>query len=147
MSKSEAVKVGKETVSNKNSSYNDIKDQKKPDEKHLNTKALPAIVMLAGGGTVAITVFVRHFSVLNILIAIFIGLVVFLIIGDIIKAIFDHVVLVDKNAVGKDGEMIEKSSGTDKNESEEDSVRDEPSEGKDTQNSENMTAENDAAAK
>lgn len=87
-------------------------DDKHNTAVHLKTKPLPAIIMLLGGAAVTIDVFVKHFSILNSLTAIFVSLIVFLIIGDIVKMIFDKVELPNQKAVGKDGEMIEKGQGT-----------------------------------
>lgn len=79
-----------------------------PKPVHLKTKPIPAIIMLLGGAAVAVDVFIQHFTVLNFLIAVFVSLLGFLFIGEIVKLILDRIELPNKNAVDKDGEMIEK---------------------------------------
>ena len=84
-------------------------EKKRTAPEHLKTKPVPAIVMLIGGAAVTINVFVRHFSLLDALICIFISLLIFLIIGDVAKMLLDRIELPNRYAVSKDGEMIEKN--------------------------------------
>ena len=101
----QALKEAKQKLSEQ---VKEAEEKKRNAPQHLKTKPLPAIIMLLGGAAVTIDVFVKQFSVLDSLIAVFLSLVIFLIIGDIVKMIFDRVELPNKNAVDKDGEMIEK---------------------------------------
>ena len=94
-------------------------EEENPDEEeevveplHLRTKTVPTIVMLFGGGTAAIFTFVRHDPLLTSLEIIFVALVIFLVLGDIIKLFLDTIEIEPPD--GKTGEkdkVIERSSG------------------------------------
>lgn len=60
---------------------------------HLKTKTIPAIVMLLGGLVTSIYCFVRQYSVLMTLSYVFASLVIFLIVGGIVKLILDKITL------------------------------------------------------
>lgn len=79
---------------------------------HLHTKTIPTIVMLFGGGAAAIFTFVRHDELLTSLEIIFVALVVFLVIGDLIKLLLDRIQIEvpEENSAEKD-KVIERSTG------------------------------------
>ncbi len=92
---------------------NDEGSQDEEDQKqkplHLRTKTVPTIVMLFGGGAAAIFTFVRHDSLLTSLEIIFVSLVVFLILGDIIKILLDGITIeVPEHETDNDDKVIEK---------------------------------------
>ena len=60
---------------------------------HLKTKTIPAIVMLLGGLVTSITCFVRRYTVMMTLWRVLLALVVFLILGGIVKFILDKITL------------------------------------------------------
>ena len=74
----------------------------KEEELHLKTKLIPAIIMLTAGAATAIMAFVRHYPVLLMLELTLGALVVFLIVGEIVKMIFDGVVVIKRFAVVDD---------------------------------------------
>lgn len=86
--------------------------KKKADEEpkplHLKTKTVPAIVMLAGGLVAAVCVFVRQTELKTALVIIFVSLLAFLVVGDIIKIFLDRIELLTPDMVDADGNVIEK---------------------------------------
>ncbi len=93
-----------------------IDEEAKEDEEeqkhkplHLRTKTIPTIVMLFGGGAAAIFTFVRHDSLLTSLEIIFVSLVIFLALGDLIKIILDSITIeVPEKEEDNDDKVIEK---------------------------------------
>ncbi|MCR4909544.1 MAG: hypothetical protein K5985_12005 [Lachnospiraceae bacterium] len=84
-------------------------------EIHLKTKTIPALVMLLGGSVTAVSCFVRHFPVIMMLEGILISLVIFLIVGEIIKMLLDRIVIKppekeEQDEEKSDGEVIEKTA-------------------------------------
>ncbi len=88
------------------SDSNDFKDE----SEKLKTKPVPAVVTLLGGAVVAIDVWIQKLPIRTALITILISLVVFMVIGDIIKLKLDRIVVPKKKEVDDEGEMIEKGS-------------------------------------
>lgn len=64
-------------------------EEKEPEKLHLKTKTIPAIVMLTAGLIASVVTYIQHFPLLNSLVIIFVTLLVFLIIGDVIKSVLD----------------------------------------------------------
>ena len=90
----------------------DEEEQKKPP-LHLRTKTVPTIVMLFGGGAAAIFTFIRHDSLLISLEIIFVSLVVFLVLGDLIKILLDGIAIeVPEKETDNDDKVIEKEGET-----------------------------------
>ncbi len=91
-----------------------------PEEEHLNTKALPAVVMLLGGAATAISCFVREYPLMRMLVVIFFSLVLFWLIGIGIKMLLDRIVIIrkdeneedagDGSSESSDGAVIEKNA-------------------------------------
>ena len=91
-----------------------------PEEEHLNTKALPAVVMLLGGAATAISCFVREYPLMRMLVVIFFSLLLFWLIGIGIKMLLDKIVIIRKeeteedagieNPESSDGAVIEKNA-------------------------------------
>ncbi len=93
----------------------EVQDEEEPKAKplHLHTKTVPTIVMLFGGGAAAIFTFVRHDSLLTSLEIIFVSLVIFLALGDLIKIILDSVTIeVPESKGANDDKVIEKEGET-----------------------------------
>ncbi len=78
--------------------------------RKLKTKTIPAIVMLLGGLVTSIVTFVNRYTLKDSLLWILLALIVFLILGYIVRAILNRIELPDDKAVGEDGEVIEKSA-------------------------------------
>ncbi|MBQ6968307.1 MAG: hypothetical protein IJP84_10455 [Lachnospiraceae bacterium] len=94
-------------------------EEEEKKERHLHTRTVPAMVMLFGGGAAAIFTFVRHDSLLTSLIIIFVSLVIFLVLGDIIKLFLDSITIVPKPAEpGEKDKVIERSTGAETGEQE-----------------------------
>ena len=68
-------------------------EEKPPEEIHLKTKPVPAVVMLIGGAATAISCYVRNFPLLKMLFVVFVSLVCFWIAGCIIKLLLDRIVI------------------------------------------------------
>lgn len=64
-------------------------EEKEPEKLHLKTKTIPVIVMLTAGLIASVVTYIQHFPLLNSLVIIFVTLLVFLIIGDVIKSVLD----------------------------------------------------------
>ncbi len=92
-----------------NEDTSDSIDRKDESEK-LKTKPVPAVVTLLGGAAVAIDVWIQKLPMRTALITILISLLVFMVIGDIIKLKLDRIVVPKKKEVDDEGEMIEKGS-------------------------------------
>ncbi|MBQ6576062.1 MAG: hypothetical protein IJL90_08155 [Lachnospiraceae bacterium] len=77
----------------------------------MNTKRIPALVMLLAGAVVAIVTYINHYSLEESLKILILTLIVFLIVGVIIKLIFDsfHIEEPDEDRVDDEGEVVEKS--------------------------------------
>lgn len=75
----------------------------------MNTKTLPAVIMLLAGSITCIVTYFNHYTFKEMLITLFIVFIIFLIIGLIVKKIFDSLHLPGEDAVSADGEVIEKS--------------------------------------
>lgn len=82
--------------------------------KTLKTKMLPACIMLLGGAVTSVVCFINHYSLKDMSIFVLCSLVVFLILGFLLKKLFDSFKLVDnprkkKEKEAKDeGEVIQK---------------------------------------
>ncbi len=110
-------------VENQETAPEEPQDEKTEEEKqdeeeevveplHLRTKTVPTIVMLFGGGAAAIFTFVRHDPLLTSLEIIFVALVIFLVLGDIIKLLLDTIEIEPpEEKTGEKDKVIERSSG------------------------------------
>ncbi len=99
---------------------------RKPEPLHLKTKPIPAIVTLLGGSAVAIDVFIEQFDFKRALVLILAGLVIFLIIGEVVKILLDHIELPNPDAVDADGNVIQKGKSGETPENDEASGESEP---------------------
>ena len=114
-----SIEEGKEEQKDLSDTEEEKTEEENPDEEegkieplHLHTRTVPTIVMLFGGGASAIFTFVRHDKLLTSLIIIFVSLVVFLVLGDIIKLILDSIVIEPpEKPAGEKDKVIERSSG------------------------------------
>ncbi len=91
------------------------KEETPPPEIHLKTKTIPALVMLLGGAVTAVSSYVRHFSMIMMLESILIALILFLIVGHVIKMLLDRIVIrppeeEPSDEEKSDGEVIEKTA-------------------------------------
>ena len=88
-----------------------IKEQQENYDR-LKTKQLPAVVMLLGGAVAVILTYARGFSLREILVIVLASLLVFYILGLVLKRIFDSFKIKQKNEEEgsslEEGEVIEK---------------------------------------
>jgi len=96
----------------------------------MNTKKIPAIVMLLAGSVATIVTYINHYSLEEMLVVLILTLIVFLIIGIVIKLVFDsfHIEEPDEDKVDDDGEVVEKTEFVD-----EDQEGELPTEGEEAQ--------------
>lgn len=77
----------------------------------MNTKRIPAVVMLLAGAVACITTYINHYSLEDMLMVLLITLVAFLIIGVAIKLILDSFdITKDEDKVDDEGEVVEKNA-------------------------------------
>lgn len=74
----------------------------------MKTKFIPAVVMLLGGAVACIVTFLNNYSLEEMLSVLIIALIVFLILGVVIRLIIDSFELPDDNRVDDEGEVVEK---------------------------------------
>ncbi len=74
----------------------------------MNTKRIPALVMLLAGAITVLVTYFNHYSLRDMLVALIIVLLIFLFIGAGIKIILDSFHLPQEDAVSDDGDVIEK---------------------------------------
>ena len=81
-------------------------EEKPPEEIHLKTKPVPAVVMLIGGAATAISCYVRGFPLLKMLFVVFVSLLCFWLAGCIIKLLLDRIVIepAEEEAEKEEGE-------------------------------------------
>ena len=91
----------------------------------MNTKRIPALVMLLAGAVSTIVTYINHYSLEDMLVVLIITLIVFLIIGVAIKLVFDsfHIEEPDEDKVDDEGEVLEKTETTEEGETGEDEVQ------------------------
>lgn len=77
----------------------------------MDTKRIPALVMLLAGAVATIVTYINHYSLEDMLVVLILTLIVFLIIGIAIKLVFDsfHIEEPDEDRVDDDGEVVEKT--------------------------------------
>jgi len=90
----------------------ELEEEKKNRPVKLKTRPVPAVITLLGGAVAAIAVCILHYPLHLSLMIILGSLLLFLVLGDVIKISLDRVELPpeieEEEGVGEDGEMIEK---------------------------------------
>ena len=75
----------------------------------MQTKRIPALTMLLGCSVAGIAAYKNHYSLEEMLITLLIVIVIFFILGVVVKVLFDRFIPIPKeNAVSDEGEVIEK---------------------------------------
>lgn len=84
----------------------------------MNTNRIPALVMLLAGAVAVIVTYINHYSLEDMLVVLILTLIVFLVLGVVIKLIFDsfHIEEPDEDRVDDEGEVVEKTEFSDENE-------------------------------
>ena len=78
----------------------------------MNTKRIPAIVMLLGGTVACVVTYINHYDLQEMLMVLISALLVFLILGLVIKLILDSFKLPEEDKVDDEGEVVEKQPDT-----------------------------------
>ena len=90
----------------------ELEEEKKNRPVKLKTRPVPAVITLLGGAVAAIAVCILHYPLHLSLMIILGSLLLFLVLGDVIKISLDRIELPpeieEEEGVGEDGEMIEK---------------------------------------
>ena len=88
----------------------------------MNTNKIPALVMLLAGAVAVIVTYINHYSLEDMLAVLILTLIVFLILGVVIKLVFDsfHIEEPDEDRVDDEGEVVEKTEFSEENENIED---------------------------
>lgn len=88
----------------------------------MNTNKIPALVMLLAGAVAVIVTYINHYSLEDMLVVLILTLIFFLILGVVIKLIFDsfHIEEPDEDRVDDEGEVVEKTELSEENENIED---------------------------
>ena len=76
----------------------------------MNTKRVPSIIMLLAGAVTCIVTFLNGYEIKHTLVILIWVLIVFLIIGCVIKKILDSFHMPNEDAVNDEGEVIKKNS-------------------------------------
>ncbi|MCR5747169.1 MAG: hypothetical protein K6G03_05635 [Lachnospiraceae bacterium] len=101
----------------------------KPETLHLKTKPVPAVIMLVGGLFITVIVFIQQFEFKKALLTILVGMIVFLIVGDIVKMLLDRIEIPNPELMDADGNVIEKGKSGENDETEESSSGNENKDG------------------
>ncbi len=99
-----------------NAQTEDIEEEQTKDAEEefdrLKTGQLPAVIMLLGGGVAALLTYIRDFQLSEMLVIVLLSLLVFYIVGLILKRIFDSFRIrrkeQEEDGVAEEGEVIEK---------------------------------------
>lgn len=68
-----------------------MQDIQVPQKKNnLKTKLLPSLFMLLGGSVALLIGLIQHFPMTELLLVVFLALLVFAILGTIVKSVVDH---------------------------------------------------------
>ncbi len=90
----------------------ELEEEKKNRPVKLKTRPVPAVVTLLGGAVAAIVVCIMHYPIHLSLVIILGSLILFLVLGDVLKMPLDRIELPperdEESEVDEDGEMIEK---------------------------------------
>lgn len=81
----------------------------------MNTKRIPAIVMLLGGAVACIVAYINNYNLKDMLMVVTLALVLFLGLGVVIKLIFDSFKFPDEEKVDDEGEVVEKQGENSEN--------------------------------
>ncbi|MGN1147465.1 MAG: hypothetical protein ACI4TB_03520 [Lachnospiraceae bacterium] len=85
----------------------------------MNRKYMPLILMLVAGAVTSIITFVKHYTILQKLIALLVVLVIFYVLGSALKWALDTFEAQNAKAALDEGEVIEKEQPEQKSDSEE----------------------------
>ncbi len=76
----------------------------------MNTKRIPSIIMLLAGAVTCVVTFINGYEIKDTLVILIWVLLLFLIIGIVVKKILDSFHMPDEDAVDDEGEVIKKNA-------------------------------------
>ncbi len=76
----------------------------------MNRKNLPLILMLTAGAVTCVITFIRDYTMLGKLIALFVVMLIFYILGSVLKWTLDYFEAQNEKRLREEGEVIEKGS-------------------------------------
>ena len=76
----------------------------------MNRKTFPVVLMLVAGAITCIITYMNEYSIMGKLIALFISLLVFYILGNILRCTLDYFDKQNEKRLSDEGEVIEKES-------------------------------------
>lgn len=74
----------------------------------MNRKMIPPLLMLSAGAVTCIITFIKRYTILEKLLTLFISLLVFYLLGSILKWTLDYFDKVNEKKQAEEGEVIEK---------------------------------------
>ncbi len=74
----------------------------------MNRKSIPLVLMLLAGAITCIITFIRQYSVIDKLVALLAVLIIFLILGNVLRYTLDYFDSVNEKKALEEGEVIEK---------------------------------------
>lgn len=74
----------------------------------MNRKMIPPLLMLSAGAVTCIITFIKRYTILEKLLALLISLLVFYLLGSILKWTLDYFDKVNEKKQAEEGEVIEK---------------------------------------
>lgn len=94
-----------------------IEPEVEPEKLHLKTKSIPAIIMLLAGLVAAVDTFIQRYPIKKALPVIFLTLLLFLVIGNIVKALLDKIEIEPPKEEIPEGDEAEDGEGVEEEES------------------------------
>lgn len=76
----------------------------------MNRKSIPLVLMLLAGVVTCIITFVKRYSVIDKLVALLVVLVIFLILGNVLRFTLDYFERENEKRALEEGEVIEKEN-------------------------------------
>ncbi len=76
----------------------------------MNRKSLPFVLMLIAGAITCIITFVRQYTIIDKLLALLIVLVIFLVLGNVLRFTLDYFDRENEKKALEEGEVIEKEN-------------------------------------
>lgn len=76
----------------------------------MNRKSIPLVLMLLAGIVTCIITFIRQYSVIDKLVALLVVLVIFLILGNVLRYTLDYFDRENEKKALEEGEVIEKEN-------------------------------------
>lgn len=76
----------------------------------MNRKSIPLVLMLLAGAITCIITFIKQYSVIDKLVALLVVLLIFLVLGNVLRFTLDHFDKENEKKALEEGEVIEKEN-------------------------------------